>query len=274
MSVRTPAGSLEEVFNNANLAQKLESGDVADAEYARTYADRANRFAGEMAAQSVEYYRKHGIPGRRLAQGRAGQWMKSADKKIVFLMPERTGQVFANVDINNCFVSLWHNELGRETDVVNTYPAFTALKNHYKHIRAFLAEYLGISVKDAKKELIRIIHLGFPKHDLPYLWNLSVEMHEAAEALIALDKFAYLEGMFVTRRNPIATKIHYALASVEDTILSDMENELKAIPGLSFNTYMFDGAIVFLRAADIEQFATRLDHVAQRWNIGISYETW
>lgn len=171
-------------------------------------------------------------------------------------------------------MTLWYNELAQHIDVDELYKNFTCLKLHHKDIRAFLAEYTGTSVKESKKELIKVVHMGRPKYEIPFLWDLSVEIRQAAEDLLGLPKFEYLQGLFEDRRRPLASKLHYALASIEDAILSDMELELGAIPSLSYNTYMFDEAIVLVGRDELEELTTRLRHVGDRRQISCTIEVW
>ena len=41
------------------------------------------------------------------------------------------------------------------------------------------------------------------------------------DVILARPDFAYLAGKFENRRNPLATKFHYALASLEDQLLQE-----------------------------------------------------
>ena len=42
----------------------------------------------------------------------------------------------------------------------------------YEVWREFLSEYLGIDLKAAKQLLIRLVQLGRPAQDIPFLWEL------------------------------------------------------------------------------------------------------
>ena len=153
--------------------------------------------------------------------------MKSSGKRVRFSTePDASYDgdwVFFNIDVDNCFLSLLHNELGKTKDTQNEYPMPVALDVHCKKIRALLAEYLSITAKEAKQDIIRILHLGKPKHELPCLWNLALDVHHATRELLNLDQFQHLRDMFNSRPNPLATKLHYALASIEDSIFIYME---------------------------------------------------
>ena len=74
-------------------------------------------------------------------------------------------------------------------------------------------------------------------------------MHKAVDMLLSMGMFKYLEGRFENRRCPAGSKLHYALSSMEDKVLTDLGNEVTSIHGASVNTCMFDGA-VFLTPED------------------------
>ena len=122
--------------------------------------------------------------------------------------------------------------------------------------------------------LVKLVHLGKPTSDIPFLWNLSVDMHEAVENLLKLQNLAYLDGMFATRRNPRASKMHYALASVEDAILKDVEQEVLNIPSASINTLLFDGALVLVNEVDVDELKRRMALVGDRWRVSFSVDVW
>ena len=89
--------------------------------------------------------------------------------------------------------------------------------------------------------------LGTPSNDLPLMWGLAFEFREASKVIIADARFAYLDGNFGERRNPMASRLHYAIAKVEDAIVSDAENQLRdrSTEGdIEIVTYMFDGGVV------------------------------
>ena len=81
-------------------------------------------------------------------------------------------------DVNNCFPTLAVNKLAQNIDM-SLFPTFQAFAKNYKEWREFLVEYEGISMNEAKKILIAIVHMGKPKHDLPFLWNLAIEIQKA-----------------------------------------------------------------------------------------------
>ena len=120
-------------------------------------------------------------------------------------------------------------------------------------------------MKAAKKMLTAIIHLGLPTLDLPFLWNLALEVHRGVDVLLSLEQFAYLEAHFNGRKNPAACKLHYALASIEDQIIQDVEAKLSEVSSLTINTYIFDGLIVRTDVACQGDIENALHHVEDKW---------
>eukprot|EP00969_Alexandrium_andersonii_P112051 4948707-Alexandrium_andersonii.AAC.1 len=76
--------------------------------------------------------------------------------------------------------------------------------------------------------------------------------------------------MFADRPNPSATRMHFALASIEDAVLADVETALGAIPGVAVNAYMFDGAIARVPQAEVDSVAEALRDLGGRWGISFS----
>eukprot|EP00959_Pyramimonas_sp_CCMP1952_P351447 7363523-Pyramimonas_sp.AAC.1 len=85
-----------------------------------------------------------------------------------------------------------------------------SFKNNHKSWRAFLCDYLGVNMKDAKRALIRLVHLVVPRNDLPFPWNLSREIKEAVKRFLSLPQLSHLQKMFHEKPNPTATRLHCA----------------------------------------------------------------
>ena len=93
------------------------------------------------------------------------------------------------------------------------------------------------------------------------------------DVILALPEFAYLAGKFENRRNPLATKFHYALASLEDQLLQESLNELREdIPGLKVNTLMFDGATVLVGEDEVPHIRRILKSIGSTWGVTFSIE--
>ncbi|CAK0872034.1 unnamed protein product [Prorocentrum cordatum] len=276
IAVRNQCGSLMEMFNYQRLSEKVDSGEIADAGCAKMLMQRSVRCGGDMAQIEVPYYRKFDIPGRRLAQRPSLQWMARDDRTVALsLEPSNSfqgGKVFAEADINNCFVALLVKEIEQMCQMKEDLPALMAFAANYKAWRSALAAYMSVSARVATKSLVKIAHLGKPDCDLPFLWNLSVDMHKAVDLLLAQDKFKYLEGRFENRRCPPASKLHYALSSIEDMVLADLEAEAASIHGVSVNTYMFDGAVFLTPEDAVADLRAAANAVAVKWGLRVTVE--
>ena len=138
--------AVTEIFNYTTLAEKLDAGDLADPDYAKSVLQSSTRGGGDMGQLIVHYYRKHDIPGRRLAQRPAFQWMRRSDRAIAFsTQPSNSfqgGMVFINVDVDNCFVVLLIILLEKDCDVSEQFPTLVSFKVNYKKWRSALAKYL------------------------------------------------------------------------------------------------------------------------------------
>jgi hypothetical protein len=267
-----------EVANMTCMQESLEDGTAQDPQYMREYLQVCKRIPNsDYGEVQVVYYTKHGIPGRDYARKPCGQWMCTHDKKIVFFFPQGCSygsKVAINIDVNNCFVTLFVNELESNVDL-SLFPTVSALKQHYKIWRQGVAKYMGISVREAKKVIIAIVHLGRPPVNLPFLWNLAVEVQKGIELLLALDKYAYLNGRFKDRRNPLATKFHYAMAALEKKLMTEALNELgDRCDNLSVNTLMFDGAILLAPADEVPAIKHTLEQVGAKWKVCFDVEVW
>ena len=166
-----------------------------------------------MSAISMTYKRKHGVPGRRYAQGPGLQMLSKGFRESALGSPcvadaPLCNEHFENfdLDISNCFPQLLWNEIknliGISVDI--DYPILTACVSNPEAFKRFLADYLGQPIKIVKKELIRIMHCGRPKDDLPLFWALAVELRRAATALLEEPRFTYLRSMFESRRRAVS----------------------------------------------------------------------
>ena len=235
--------------------------------------------SGDYAELELQYYRKHAMPGRRYVRGPGAQKLSRAARKAAFASEAHAsgggGYVFVDVDINNCFPTLLLNKLRAECgDAVSLdFPVFCAFCENYKAWRSAIAEYLGTDVKDVKKMLVSIFHLGLPRHQLPFLWKLACEMREAVRALLGLQQFSYLEGAFADRPHPLASRLHYALAALEDNVLTDFEAAVLRDGGRAkIVTYMFDGAVLSAHSDDAPRVSAALAIVETARGVKFSLE--
>ena len=180
------------------------------------------------------------------------------------------GNVFMDVDIVNCHSTLMWNafvEYAGEEGAAefNVLRSFVQRPQDWKD---FVSEYLGVDAADAKKTIISLIFLGLPKCDIPFLWTVAVQVHKVAELLVSSPKYRRLNDMFEHRRRPIATRLSYALQSIEDCILQNIEDEIAA-SGLNARVviYMFDKAAVALPMAKRASLVELLAQVGHKWSV-------
>ena len=71
-------------------------------------------------------------------------------------------------------------------------------------------------------------------------------MRAAAEVVLQKSKFDHLASMFSDRRLPSATRLHYALSSIEDSLVEEVTTALVEEFGgePQVTVLMFDGLIV------------------------------
>ena len=108
-------------------------------------------------------------------------------------------------------------------------------------------------ISEAKVILIALYFSGLPQHDVPFLWALACEIKKAINIILGNPKFAYLDALFADRRCPSATRIHYALASIEDRIVSELEKAIVSVaPGARVMTLLFDGFVVEVLPSQVD----------------------
>jgi len=244
-----------ETMNFVSLAAEVEGKAGEKFDYAR---DLLNRHAQEGSRRAdystiaVQYLQKH--QGRRYARGPSLQGLSRSLRKIALESETRIqasyGEVFENFDVDtvNAFMQFLWNELhgvvGGSVDI--EYETFTAAVKNPAACRSFLANYLNIPLKAAKKQLIAILHCGRPTCDMPFLWALALELRMATRVVLEQPKFSHLSALFSDRRFPLACRLHYAMSQIEDTMMQDLEQAIRRefADGARVMTYMFDGMVV------------------------------
>ena len=185
--------------------------------------------------------------------------------KVLHTEPDASageGCVFADIDISNCFPTLLFNFICKsegDERAKSTYPFLSSYTNYKREWRGLVAETWGISEKQAKKILISLNHNGLPHVDDPLLWALARDFQRAGDVMLGSDEFSYLKDRFMTRPNPMSTKMHYALVSIEDNIITALEEAINELDSTNVNTLMFDGLIVRLADSDRPKTARHLD---------------
>eukprot|EP00973_Karenia_brevis_P030796 4247771-Karenia_brevis.AAC.1 len=180
------------------------------------------------------------------------------------------GYTFVDIDISNCFPSLLFNfvsDVEGDERARDLFPFLYSYSKYKTAWRGLIAEAWGINMKKAKKMLIALNHNGQPHLDDPLLWALARDFRRATDVLLDADAFKYVQDRFGARKNPVGTRVHYALAAIEDNIITALENAVQDIDDLWVNTLMFDGLILRIRLADYEQLMQILTEVGNRWGV-------
>ena len=140
--------------------------------------------------------------------------------------------------------------------------------------RNFVADYGGITRKQAKKTIIKILHFGLPDSELPLLWALAAEFRMAAQVVLDKPKFAYLAGKFGDRRSPLTSGLYYALSSVEDAITRELAESLERefTEHARVIVLMFDGLVVQMQGVDPDAVRRVLADVGGRWKVTFSID--
>eukprot|EP00959_Pyramimonas_sp_CCMP1952_P044978 939659-Pyramimonas_sp.AAC.1 len=79
-------------------------------------------------------------------------------------------------------------------------------------------QYCGGPLKAAKKILIRLVRSGRPSNDIPFLLNLSVQIHALVDVVLDMPHFEYLRRRFADRSCLRASRLHFASAAVEKAV--------------------------------------------------------
>ena len=280
------ARSLTETINIVDLENEVGNKEGNEFDYARRYIARHRENGirkSDFSSLTVTYYRKYDMQGREYAHSPSAQGLKTALKKHAFRsqcdIDASYGDVFENYDIDcvNAFMQFLWNELydvvGSGTEI--EYETFTAYVRNPRGFRSLLASYLDITVKEAKKQLISILHCGEPKDELPLLWSLAVELRTATRVILEKPRFHHLNSKFADRRFPMATRLHYALSAIEDELIMNVHQALTREfgEGVQVLVYMFDGLIVrFDSLGNDDKLRDVLTKVGEKANVSFTCE--
>ena len=175
-----------------------------------------------------------------------------------------------DLDIKNCHPTLllrMVEELSPELHQRCT--TWSAYNRHVDEWRQLIAEYLDIPISEAKTHLVKLFYLGRPWREIPPMWKLAAEIHDATHLILNHDNYRHLATKFSDRENPRACRLFYAVTPREDLIIEEISRFLlqKHCKPL---TYMFDGMILSvpdkLTCDDVKE--TLLD-LTQKWGIEI-----
>ena len=88
--------------------------------------------------------------------------------------------------------------------------------------------------------------------------------------LLPLDRFKHSALRFAERPNPRATRLHYALADLEESVMADACEALQAIPRCHINAWMCDGAILRVAECNAPLVRNELEPVGNRHGVTFS----
>ena len=273
---------LDEWINVVALASHVDTSDSPKLHQVQRLLARyrrEGRRVGDFGIIRVTYVRKHGLRGRWYAKGPSIQSYCTKTARSVGLATEigasaGADMLFVDVDINNCFVTLFVNALRNHGADMDHFRVLVSFCENYRAWREFLGEYLGISAKTSKKMLIRLVHLGRPADAIPFLWELAHQIQEAVDFLFELDRFQHLTARFMDRPNPRATRLHYALADLEEAVMTDLVETVQELPGCHFNTFMCDGAIIRVEEeGGVPGLRRELESIGARHGVTFSIST-
>ena len=286
MAAEMDAGSLTETINFVKLEEACYGQVGEKFDCARAYLERHRREGdrrSDYSTISVKYVQKYNTPGRRYARGPSAQRLSNSLKKMAFASETNVcasySQVFETFDIDvvNAFMQFLWNELcsvvGDGVEI--EYGVLTAVVTNPEGFREFLANYFGVPTKAIKKQLVAILHCGRPQSDLPLLWALAVEMRKATMTVLEQPKFHYLNKRFTSRRFPQATRLHYALSTIEDKLMQDLKVELaREFPDTAtVQVYMFDGVVVrFTSLGNAPRLRALLDDFGKKQGVKLTME--
>ena len=272
-------GQLVERINLAELIKEYETMPQGSSKAVVVSLINRHRSEGEQDGDFseiiVHYVRKHGIPGRRYAVGPSVQKICRSARKAAFTVeasPSADDQcVFVDVDIGNAVPTLHWNEMCEIMGVIDATAELMPLPVLLQHVgpwRQFCQQYCEVDEDTAKTMILKLFSLGLPDTDFPFLWQLAVAIARSADILLGQPRFEYLKRLFSDRRNPTASRMHYALSAKEDHILNDLELQLHStVPGARIVVYMYDGAVIQMAGDKMSALRECLAAVSHRFNI-------
>ena len=182
-----------------------------------------------------------------------------------------TDTLAVDFDVVCCHVTLLHNFLKKTYSDVNLV-CLALFALHPSEWRDFVQKYAGVDAAAAKTALTKVTYMGAPDFNLPFLWGLARDVHIASHLILASPHFAYLRGKFQDRRNPHASRLSYALCSLEDDVLSNLCEAVNSVDCAQVVVYMFDGAIIMLDDASlVSDIKLKLDQAAEQLQVKLKF---
>ncbi|CAK0812923.1 unnamed protein product, partial [Prorocentrum cordatum] len=233
----------------SEIMGKYDDGVAQVKQLLEAYRLRGSR-RGDRGVLKVAYHRKHGIPGRWYAAGPAMQSFSSRGAKSIAMTTEIGASaggdmIFVDVDINNCCCTILVNLLREAVADMEDFRVLVSFSENYKQRRAFMMEYFDMPPKAAKKTV---------------------------GIVLGMDRFGYLAPHFSERPNPRGSRIHFALAAVEEDIMNDLVRGLPShVPSCEVNALMLDGAILRMQESSFDALLQHLENVGSKH--GVSFST-
>ena len=189
-----------------------------------------------MATVTVEYYTQPGY-GRLLARGAAGQKLTREARAEAFFH-------CSEVDAACCHPRLLQQKLF-DLDVWSDgkYTILALFIKHYQAWRYCVADYMDVSVGQAKTELIRIFYGGKPSCEIPFLMKLCAEVQTAALSIVHHPSSRMWRDLYSDRRNPEFSRLSGILSMEE----AKMPESVSSLMGQAMCVLLFDGAYVQCR---------------------------
>ena len=221
---------------------------------------------GHYCDLSVEYYLKFGMPGRRYPHGPALAKLKKcyralAVDNLCFYIDQKNA-------VPSCAWTDAQSFLPHAEDRLSTWRLYQRYPSEW---RAFLREFYELTPEDAKINITKIFSLGLPAYDIPFLWSLASDVSIFKDAALRAPQNQHLQKMFMSRKNPEATRLFYAVSPKEDSrtqeLVSFYRRDGLAIP----MAYIFDAAIL-TSAAPPSSLEDRCHEAERELGFGLSFE--
>jgi hypothetical protein len=270
---RTPADELVECVNLTALKAYAALGTDRRPAGLAAYIDRRDREGQDDPVRgpgfktlSVKYFRKCDLDGRQYAFGIAGQYLTREARAVAF-SPHCV--VF---DVTNCHAALLLAYFKANNQASN-YPLLDKFVQNTSMWRQAVSLYCQTDLNNSKKALQAIIYLGRPCAELPFLIGLSREVHQATTDFLATEDFKHLAARFADRPNPQATRLHYMLAAMEDSLLNVLSQSVSACSDTNVGVYLFDGAIVEKGQSSLQELQEVVDNVGRQYGVKVRFES-
>ena len=186
----------------------------------------------------VGYYTQPSC-GRLLARGIAGQKLTKEARAVAF-------HHCTEIDAACCHPRLLQQKL-MDLDVWSDakYVMLSRFIKNYKSWHQCAADYMNITLEDAKVELIRLFYGGNLSCDIPFLVKLCTEIQDAARATVQHESSRRWQQLYSERRSPQFSRLSGTLSMDEASMLASVSS----LMGKSMCVLLFDGG--YIRCRDL-----------------------